>query len=162
MYKSPPQLCLPPKPSHPASASLFIPQKHRLIYEDDCDPASAIEAAFASATLLTSPCFPFCSPKLVSESFPEALSHPIVNSTRTYVPLGESQLHFSSSLCCQSLFILQASSNDSCGDREVFVVAVGWRILVKVLNGMCSIERRGNWLGGTYVRPDAFHANAIV
>src|SRR5689334_18929200 len=36
-----------------------------LLY-DDCVPASAIEAAFASATLFMSPCLPFCAGIMVS------------------------------------------------------------------------------------------------
>ena len=124
-YKPPPMLASPPDPSSHSSAS--TPSRHpssiyRSIY-DDWDPASAIEAAFASATLLTSPCLPFCpedsSVNLSRDPIPSPLT--IV----THVPLGESQLHLSSSLSCQSLVVFQASADDSCGDRQVFVVAVG-------------------------------------
>ncbi len=87
---------------------------------DDCVPASAIDAALASATLLLSPCFPFYKHATVSKV---QLMYPH-SKDGTHVPLGKSQFHLPSSLSCQSLIILQASSNDSCCDREVLVVAV--------------------------------------
>jgi hypothetical protein len=34
----------------------------------DCDPASAIAALFASETLLTSPCFPFCTDSIIRQT----------------------------------------------------------------------------------------------
>jgi hypothetical protein len=84
---------------------------------------------------------------------------------RTHVPLGKSQLRLSSSLSLQSLLLLQASSNDSCGDREVLVVTV-WGVLSVQLFAMAHLLNcSADWARrriGTYVRPAAFHANAIV
>lgn len=98
-----------------AQPCLVLSQYPPQIYDDGA-LCSAIAAAFTSATFLTSPCLPFFSFKCQSNFVSKA-------SNCTHVPLGHSQLHLSSSLSCQSLVILQASSNDSCGDRQVFVVA---------------------------------------
>lgn len=89
----------------------------------------------------------------------------------TYVPLGESQFHLSSALSGQSFVIFQASSNSSCGDGQVLVVAVIQRYVSKSLprcGAQCPPLRQTKDLQGgrrtatTYVRPEAFHANAIL
>ena len=59
-----PLLLLVRKAVPPAGRSIFDNISH--IY-DDCVPASAIDAAFASATLLLSPCFPFYNHATVSK-----------------------------------------------------------------------------------------------
>lgn len=41
----------------------------------------------------------------------------------THLPLGESQVHVSPALGCESLVVLQTSAHDAAGDGEVAVVA---------------------------------------
>lgn len=63
------QICLYLCASRPYHQTSTRAKKISHVY-DDCAPASAIEAAFASARLLFSPCFPFCTSKLSVELLP--------------------------------------------------------------------------------------------
>jgi hypothetical protein len=93
----------------------------------------------------------------------------------THCPFGESQFHFPSSFGCQSLIIFQASSDDSCGDREVFVVAIEklvstisfgrlwlpnvvwwkakrtWDPKLSTRMPLCMLVERGQWIDVTVV-----------
>ena len=69
---------------------------------------------------------------------------------QTDLPLGEPQLRLASSLSLQSFVFFERSSHNAGCDGEVAVVAGA---------GQNSTFMS---LGISYVRPDAFHANAIV
>lgn len=101
-------------------------------YCDDCPACSTIEASFALASDLFSPCLPFCidtSARVLSRVDPSPLLFPTQSRQipeRTHLPFSKPQVHLSSPLSNYSLVLLQRSSDDARGDREVAVVAGGF------------------------------------
>jgi hypothetical protein len=107
------------------------------------------DAAFKS---LTSPCLPFCCPSIspCSDTCPTQPSSPLVI---THLPLGETKLALAPSLGSDALVFLQRAAHDARCDGDVTVVAVQ-NCQLRLLGAVKA--------SATYVRPAAFHANAIV
>jgi hypothetical protein len=113
--------------------------------------ASACAWSAAAFKSLLSPCLPFC-PSISPCSVPsptQSLSLIVV----THLPLGETELALASSLSSNALVLLQRAAHDARCDGDVAVVAVQ-KCQLRILGAVKATA--------TYVRPAAFHANAIV
>ena len=136
MYKPPPLLFLHRRPSNPS-----VPSTPTLIPPKCINPSTKMIVNRPLPSRQHSPPQRSCSRLACRSTHQHIISIYLPVSPRhkvsTHRPLCESQLHFSSSLSCQSLVILQASADDSCSDREVFVVAVARSVNDALCKGFC-------------------------
>jgi hypothetical protein len=124
------------------SSNLSAHPPQRPIYCCAC-PVNA--CLFAAAKLLFSPCFPPWTRLLVSHITDKpscALSDPsptgAEKSERSYLPLGEPELHVPPGLGGEPLLLLERAAHDARGYREVAVVSMERRV------SSCS-PRRQRW-----------------
>lgn len=163
MYNSPRSLS---KPFPFINQSITYPHADSSIYEEL--EASTAAALFASATLFTSPCLPFCID--IHQPSPMYFS---VHAIPAFHPCGgQGHSHSTSQISAPSLLFAQQPISghlSSCGERLVR----RWRGTYCSYSSTCQsslfllrhsqLKPEGvtDWRQ-TYVRPDAFHANAIV